>query len=264
MTHPAVKSSATLSTGPSIHFEGSFTFSTGPLFEDISLRLCGREWNCLLGPSGVGKSTILRLILGLQTDGHFDGEITADDGAALTNRVSYMAQSDLLLPWLNVLENTCLGARLRGQTPDIERARSLLDRVGLGAHLDKRPASLSGGMRQRAALARTLMEDRDIVLLDEPFSALDAGTRADMQELAAKALWGKTVLLVTHDPAEAARLAHQIILLSAGGATTWPTPASPPIRDIHAPDTISCQAALLDHLRAGTAITNQTPPEDAQ
>jgi putative hydroxymethylpyrimidine transport system ATP-binding protein len=202
--------------------------------------------------------------LGLQTDGHFDGEINAADGVALNNHVSYMAQSDLLLPWLNVLENTCLGARLRGQTPDIERASSLLHRVGLGAHLDKRPASLSGGMRQRAALARTLMEDRDIVLLDEPFSALDAGTRADMQELAAKALWGKTVLLVTHDPAEATRLAHQIILLSAGGAATWPTPASPPIRDIHAPDTISCQAALLDHLRASNAINDQRPQEDAQ
>lgn len=264
MTQPAAISSATLSTGPSIHLEGSFAFSTGPLFEGVSLRLGGGEWNCLLGPSGVGKSTILRLILGLQTDGHFEGEITADDGTALTNRVSYMAQSDLLLPWLNVLENTCLGARLRGQAPDTERARSLLHRVGLGAHLDKRPASLSGGMRQRAALARTLMEDRDIVLLDEPFSALDAGTRADMQELAAKALWGKTVLLVTHDPAEAARLAHQIILLSAGGSTTWATPASSPIRDIHAPDTISCQAALLDHLRTRTAISEQTPREGAR
>jgi putative hydroxymethylpyrimidine transport system ATP-binding protein len=105
------------------------------------------------------------------------------------------------------------------------------------------------------------MENREIVLLDEPFSALDAGTRADMQELAAKVLWGKTVLLVTHDPAEAVRLAHQIILLSSGGVTTWPIPASPPIRDIHAPDTISCQAALLDHLRTGTAISEQAPQE---
>jgi putative hydroxymethylpyrimidine transport system ATP-binding protein len=104
-------------------------------------------------------------------------------------------------------------------------------------------------MRQRAALARTLCEDRPVVLLDEPFSALDAGTRADMQDLAAQALAGRTVLLVTHDPAEAARLAHQIVLLSPQGTAVWPTPPQSPPRAIDAPDTIASQSRLLAHLR---------------
>ncbi len=129
---------------------------------------------------------LLRLIADLTVAGGFEGKITASDGAAIAGRVSFMAQSDHLLPWLSVLENTVLGARLRGQTPDMERAKHLLARVGLSNHFHKKPNMLSGGIRQRTALARTLMEDRPIALLDEPFSALDASTRADMQERAAE------------------------------------------------------------------------------
>ncbi|MEM7470524.1 MAG: ABC transporter ATP-binding protein [Pseudomonadota bacterium] len=219
-----------------------------PLFE-ATIDLPSAQWTCLLGPSGVGKSTILRLLLGLETGGTFSGSIQAQDGQEITSRVSYMAQSDLLLPWLSVTENTLIGAKLRGQTPDTDRAKKLLDRVGLSDHAAKTPAALSGGMRQRAALARTLMEDRPVVLLDEPFSALDAGTRADMQELAAEVLKGKTVLLVTHDPAEAARLGEQILVMSATEAAQWPVPKTPAIRDINAPETLDCQANLLEHLR---------------
>lgn len=208
------------------------------------------RWTCLLGPSGVGKSTVLRLILGLETGGAFDGKISADDGGELAARVSYMAQSDLLMPWLSVMDNVMIGARLRGEMPDTARAERLLVRVGLSAHADKKPAALSGGMRQRAALARTLMEDRPVVLLDEPFSALDASTRADMQELAAEVLHGKTVLLVTHDPAEAARLGHQILLMSPQGLSDWPAPESPPIRALDDPGVLACQSALMTHLRS--------------
>ena len=202
-----------------------------------------------MGPSGIGKSTLLRLILGLSTSGAFTGQITASDGKPLEGRVSYMAQTDLLLPWLSVLGNVVLGARLRGERPDMDQAHYMIERVGLAAHQSKRPKALSGGMRQRAALARTLMEDRPVVLLDEPFCALDAGTRADMQELSAEVLIGKTVFMVTHDPAEASRLGHQIILLSRDKAAVWPCPASPPVRATDDAAAFDCQTALLAHLR---------------
>jgi len=233
---------------PGITLAGDYALGGAPLFS-ADLHLRAGEWTCLLGRSGTGKTTILRLLLSLPTGGHFAGQIAASDGASLQNRVSYMAQSDLLLPWLNVLDNVCIGARLRGTTPDRARAAELLRRVGLSGAAHHMPRQLSGGMRQRAALARTLCEDRPVVLLDEPFSALDAGTRADMQDLAAQALAGRTVLLVTHDPAEAARLAHQIVLLSPQGTAVWPTPPQSPPRAIDAPDTIASQSRLLAHLR---------------
>jgi putative hydroxymethylpyrimidine transport system ATP-binding protein len=234
---------------PAIDVRGTQYMDGVRLFGPIDMHLPAGQWTCLLGRSGVGKSTLLRLISGVNLAGEFDGEITASDERALANRISVMAQSDLLLPWLSVLENTVLGARLRGQAPDFDRAENMLKRVELADHMQKKPGALSGGMRQRTALARTLMEDRPIALLDEPFSALDASTRAEMQELAAEVLLGKTVFLVTHDPAEAVRLGHQIIILTPNAAQPWPTPDIPPIRDQYAPATVACQAALLAHLR---------------
>ncbi|MGJ8588241.1 MAG: ABC transporter ATP-binding protein [Yoonia sp.] len=234
---------------PAIDVRGTQYMDGVRLFGPIDMHLPAGQWTCLLGRSGVGKSTLLRLISGANLAGEFEGEITASDERALANRISVMAQSDLLLPWLSVLENTVLGARLRGQAPDFDRAENMLKRVELANHMQKKPGALSGGMRQRTALARTLMEDRPIALLDEPFSALDASTRAEMQELAAEVLLGKTVFLVTHDPAEAVRLGHRIIILTPNAAQPWPTPDIPPIRDQYAPATVACQAALLAHLR---------------
>ncbi|ASM74660.1 MULTISPECIES: ABC transporter ATP-binding protein [Roseobacteraceae] len=222
----------------------------GHLLFDADITLPAGRWTCLLGRSGVGKSTVLRLIPGLETGGRFTGTVTATDGKPLQGRISYMAQSDLLLPWLSALENVLIGARLRGAQADVARARRLLDRVGLLSHADKRPHMLSGGMRQRTALARTLFENRPLVLLDEPFSALDAGTRADMQELAAEVLQGRTVLLVTHDPSEATRLADQIIVMTARQTSIWPVPDTPALRAIDDPRTFDCQTRLLAHLRA--------------
>ncbi len=237
-----------MNNAPGIRLAGQHVMDGKPLFE-TDITLPPGQWTCLLGPSGIGKSTVLRLILGLETGGSFSGEIAASDGGPVQERVSYMAQSDLLMPWLSVTDNVVIGAHLRGETPDMVRAERLLDRVGLNAHRTKTPRALSGGMRQRAALARTLMEDRPVVLLDEPFSALDAGTRADMQELAAEVLQGKTVLLVTHDPAEASRLGHQILLMSPQAATPWPVPASHPVRALNDEEALTCQADLMTHLR---------------
>ncbi len=245
----ARKAKKQMTNAPSIQLKGNYYFENKPLFENIAMDIPSAKWTCLLGASGVGKSTILRLILNLETGGDFSGEIGASDGLPLTNRVSYMAQTDLLLPWLNVLDNICLGARIRGEEIQYENADALIEKLGLSAHKTKFPQELSGGMRQRVALGRALMEDRPVILLDEPFSALDAHTRADMQELAFQMLRHKTVLLVTHDPAEASRLGDQIVILSAKQAAIWQTPTTSTIRAVNAPETIACQAALFENLR---------------
>jgi putative hydroxymethylpyrimidine transport system ATP-binding protein len=164
-----------------------------------------------------------------------------------------MAQSDLLFPWLSVADNVGIGARLRGDKLDTKRIADLILRVGLSGHEKKKPATLSGGQRQRVALARTLMEDRPVILLDEPFSALDAKTRAEMQELAVELLAGRTVLLVTHDPAEAARLAHSGYVMQHDGVTPMKMPTTPPARPVDAPETLATQSALFRELRGGAS-----------
>lgn len=242
--------SAKISETPGVTLRGDFNHQEHVLFSGLELSVQAGQWTCLLGPSGVGKSTLLRLLAGLDTGGRFQGRIETGDGKPMQNRIAYMGQSDLLAPWLNVLDNVQLGARLRGDTPDFTRAQTLISRVGLTNHMSKRPAALSGGMRQRVALARALMEDRPFVLLDEPFAALDAKTRAEMQELAAELLVGRTVLLVTHDPSEAARLGHHIRIMTEQGLSSYPTPQSPPIRAYDAPETIETQIALMHQLRS--------------
>jgi putative hydroxymethylpyrimidine transport system ATP-binding protein len=235
---------------PAVRIAGEARLDGVPLFGPLAIVLDAGRWTCLLGPSGVGKSTVLRLIAGLPTGADFAGEVSADDGRPLGGRVGYMAQNDLLYPWLDVLGNVVLGARLRGEAPDLARAEALVARVGLAVHAGKRPRQLSGGERQRAALARTLMEDRPVILLDEPFSALDAKRRAEMQELAAELLAGRTVLLVTHDPGEAARLGHAILVMSADGVTAAAVPSSSPVRPVDDPETLACQGRLYATLRA--------------
>ena len=237
-----------------VTFQGTAKGAHATLLDNVSLTLSPQEWTCLLGASGVGKSTILRLIARLEAHVDFTGEIRASDGAPLAARIAYMAQSDLLFPWATVLENVTTGARLRGEASDTDRARALISDVGLSDHIAKKPNALSGGQRQRVALARTLMEDRPLILLDEPFSALDAKTRAEMQELAARLLAGRTVLLVTHDPAEAARLGHRIYIMDeATGLTEAPAPETPPIRALDDPASLACRAWLYRILRGENA-----------
>ncbi len=215
------------------------------LFPPIRLTLRAGTWTALLGPSGVGKSTVLRLIAGLPIGGQFEGRIDNRPPVAL------MAQDPGLLPWLTVRQNAALGARLRGKAADTTRLEAILGRTGLTDHAAKYPAALSGGQRQRVALARTLMEDRALVLLDEPFSALDARMRLAMQDLAADLLRGRSVLMVTHDPAEAARLSDQIHLLTESGLSDARAPDSPSPRPPNDPAVLACQGALLSRLIAG-------------
>ncbi len=227
-----------------------FAFEGRLLFEGLALELPAGRMTCLLGPSGVGKSTLLRLAAGL-----LPGAVrTASDGEPLSGRIAWMAQSDLLLPWLTVEDNLILGFRLRGADREVlraarERARVLLERVGLAERARALPHELSGGMRQRAALARTLVEDRPIVLMDEPFSALDAITRHRLQELAAELLRGRTVLLVTHSPLEALRLGHEVRTLEGLPARLGPPlrPAGNPPRSAD-PALLALEARLLEEL----------------
>jgi len=232
-----------------LHISGTARIAGTPVFDGLDLDLVPGGWTCLLGPSGVGKTTVLRLIAGLDYGVTFEGRIAASDGGPLQGRIALMAQSDLLLPWRDVLGNVTLGAALRGERAERDRAREIIARVGLTEHIHKFPDTLSGGQRQRVALARTLMEDRPFVLLDEPFSALDARTRAQMQELTVELLSGRTVLLVTHDPAEAARLGHRIVIMTETGVGDFPPPPAPVPRPIDDMDTLRAQAQLLARLR---------------
>lgn len=239
---------------PAIQIERArFAFAGRRLFDQLSLELPAGHTTCLLGPSGVGKTSLLRLIAGLLPP-ESPTEIRAGDGRTLAGRIAWMAQTDLLMPWLDVLGNVLIGYRLRGDPAALETARGraleLLARTGLSRHQGDLPATLSGGMRQRVALARTLVEERPVVLMDEPFGQLDAITRLSLQELAARMLAGRTVLLVTHDPLEAARLGHRIHVM-AGAPATLGTPLEPagdPPRDATASDTLAIQAELMRRL----------------
>jgi putative hydroxymethylpyrimidine transport system ATP-binding protein len=231
----------------------SLSFGERQLFDDFTLRLDGGRTTCLLGPSGCGKSTLLKLIAGTGPP-LSSGTIHLDPPDA-RRECAWMGQDDLLLPWLPLQDNVLLGARLRGELTDElqQQAAALLQAAGLGGHARDLPGRLSGGMRQRGALLRTLMEGRAIVLMDEPFSALDALNRQRLQDLAAGMVTGKTVLLVTHDPLEALRLADRVVVLAGspvGIVASFLPPARPP-RSPGSPEMARQYADLLAMLMDG-------------
>lgn len=235
------------------------------LFENLSVTLEAGKLTCLLGPSGVGKTSLLRLIAGLTHPGE-TGRVTCDDGGPTQGRLAYMAQSDLLMPWLSVIDNVMLGARMRGQRRDRKAAMALLKDFGLADQATMRPSALSGGMRQRVALARTLMEDRPLVLMDEPFASLDAITRVRLQDLSLLALSGRTVLLVTHDPLEAIRIADRIEVMAGQPARLGETlipPGTPP-RDPGSPELAALYARLMARLTQAAATTERASRPKAE
>jgi len=172
----------------------------------------------LIGPSGSGKSTLCNLIAGLLPPDSGDIRLEGRSISSKPGHVAYMPQRDLLLPWRSVLENAILGPEIAGQPrPEARRrARELLPLFGLEGFADSLPAQLSGGMRQRVALLRTFLQDKGLMVLDEPFGALDALTRRDLQGWLLK-IWDElrpTILFVTHDVREAALLADRVLVLS--------------------------------------------------
>lgn len=226
-------------------------FADRYLFRDFSIQLEAGLSTCILGPSGCGKSTLLKLITG-NTSLSPSGSIRFDSDPAGAEQTAWMGQNDLLLPWMSLLDNILLGARMRGQLSESlqSKALHLVAEAGLSGYEDALPSTLSGGMRQRAALLRTLMEDRPVLLMDEPFSALDALTRVKLQNLAARMTSGKTVLLVTHDPMEALRMGDQVVVLGGEPAevvTILPMGGITP-RDSGDPEVVGRYPQLLDLL----------------
>ena len=196
--------------------------SFGPLavIERLDLEVAPREVLGVVGPSGCGKSTLLELVAGLAEPS--GGVLSVEGEAAPSERLrrcAYMPQRDLLLPWLSAIDNAALAPRNRGLARAAARAEAtpLFERFGLGEFVHARVGELSGGMRQRVAFLRTLLAGKPVQLLDEPFAALDAITRGEMQEWLAGALRSepRTTLLVTHDVEEALYLCDRVVVLSA-------------------------------------------------
>ncbi len=190
-----------------------------PVLDDISLEAARGEFVSIIGPSGCGKSTLFNILTGLLEPDHGSIALDGVPVADLRGRVGYMLQRDLLMPWRSVLDNVLVGLELNGtpRVEAVERAREYLSTFGLLPFQDSYPKALSGGMRQRVALARTLLPDPDVLLLDEPFSALDYQTRLFLEGMLADTVrkQGKTVVLVTHDIDEAIALSQRIFVLSA-------------------------------------------------
>ena len=225
--------------------------SKQPVLDKLNMHIPCSKWTCILGQSGCGKTTLLRYLAGIINEQVvWNGDLSISNQIPLQEQVAYMAQQDLLMPWLSVLENVLLSDKF-SQRPrqknkqqkqqQVEKATYLLQQVGLADKAQQRPQNLSGGMRQRVALARTLMQDKPVVLMDEPFSALDAVTRHKLQNLAHQLLKDKTVILITHEPQEAIRLADQLYILQG-------QPASAKVLtlpDTEAPRAFSEETALL-------------------
>ena len=194
-----------------------------PVLDDLNLSIDDGQFVALLGPSGCGKSTLFNIVSGLLTPD--TGEIYLDGERIYGNTgdFAYMQQKDLLLPWRTVIKNVLVGPEIHDEPLDTAKveAHQRLAQLGLSGFENSYPMQLSGGMRQRVALVRTLLFRKEILLLDEPFGALDAMTRTVMQSILLD-IWAEnrqTVLLITHDVEEALLLADKIYVLTARPAT---------------------------------------------
>lgn len=187
--------------------------------EEVSIQIQKGEFVSIIGPSGCGKSTILSIIGRLiqQTEGTI--KLNEEPIRDSHLNIGYMLQQDYLFPWKTIMENILLGPKINNEINEatMETARELLEDVSLSHIVDDYPDELSGGMRQRIALVRTLITNPDILLFDEPFSALDYVTRLRLENLVAKLMktYHKTAILVTHDLAEAISMSDKIFLMSA-------------------------------------------------
>ncbi|RFU60450.1 ABC transporter ATP-binding protein [Peribacillus glennii] len=188
------------------------------VIKDITLEIKNKEFISIVGPSGCGKSTMFNIIAGLMQPTEGKVKVLGEDIVSSTGHVGYMMQKDLLFPWRTIIENVSLGLEVKGMTKK-EREDIALDylaKYGLADFAHAYPSTLSGGMRQRVALIRTLAMDPEIILLDEPFSALDYQTRLVLEEEILGILrdFGKTAVLITHDIGEAIAMSDRIAVMT--------------------------------------------------
>jgi ABC-type nitrate/sulfonate/bicarbonate transport system ATPase subunit len=230
------------------------------VLQQISLSAGPGELIAIIGPSGCGKSTFFNILAGLLSSDSGSISLNGKKVPHLRGRMAYMQQKDLLLPWRNTLDNAILGMEIQGEHKRLarEQARDLLITFGLEGFGDRYPQELSGGMRQRVALMRTILCKKDILLLDEPFGALDAITRSIMQKWLLK-VWGQfepSILLVTHDVDEALLLADRIYVMTSRPASIkgslWVELERP--RKITEPDMVNCKEYLLELLEDELAV----------
>jgi NitT/TauT family transport system ATP-binding protein len=196
--------------------------------KNVDLSVAEGEFVSVVGPTGCGKSTLLNMAAGLLAPSVGQVKVFGEPLQGINRRAGYMFQAESLMPWRTAVQNVEAGLQFRGASPKDARreAEEWMRRVGLGAFGDRYPHQLSGGMRKRASLAQTLVLDPDIILMDEPFSALDVQTR-QLMENEVLALWAarrKAVLFITHDLDEAIAMSDRVVVLSAG-------PGSHPIGD---------------------------------
>jgi NitT/TauT family transport system ATP-binding protein len=202
---------------------------------DLNLTVQPGEFCAVVGPTGCGKSTTLALVSGLEPASEGEVEVLGKPVHGIAEDIGYVFQTDAVFPWKTVLDNVAAGPRYHGQsTRDArEKAREWISRVGLSGFEDRYPYQLSGGMRKRVALAQSLINEPKILLMDEPFSALDVQTRA-LMENELLSLWANTrasVVFVTHDLEEAIALADRVFVISAGPGTVkanYPVPLPRP------------------------------------
>ncbi|GAA4214172.1 ABC transporter ATP-binding protein [Actinocatenispora rupis] len=230
---------------------------------DLTLTVAPGEFVAVVGPTGCGKSTTLSLVSGLEAASSGDVLVRGEPVRRIPSGVGYMFQSDAVLPWRSVLDNVAAGPRYRGvgKREARSRAHAWVERVGLGGFAGYYPHQLSGGMRKRVALAQTLVNEPEILLMDEPFSALDVQTRALMQDELLR-LWagtGAAVVFVTHDLEEAIALADTVVVMTASPATvkaTFPVPLERP-RDVEevrlTPEFLEIYREVWDSLRTEVA-----------
>lgn len=194
-----------------------YSFSGEPVLENINMQVKGGEFVTILGPSGCGKSTLLNILAGLLKAEQGEISVDGQSVSGISGHFAYMPQEDLLFPWKNILDNVCLYGRIHGGLREAKlRALESFPAFGLEGCEDKYPHQLSGGMRQRAAFLRTALCEAEILLLDEPFGALDVITRGEMQDWLSgvRSNLSRTIILVTHDIDEAIYLSDRILILS--------------------------------------------------
>ncbi|MCU4991878.1 ABC transporter ATP-binding protein [Bacillus cereus] len=232
----------------------SFHYDEKPIINELNASIRDKEFVSIIGPSGCGKSTLFRLITGLEEASTGQIELTETK----SHPVGYMPQKDMLLPWRTIIENAALPLECQGvQKKEAQiKAKELLHKFGLQGYETKYPKDLSGGMRQRVSFIRTLLTGGEILLLDEPFSALDALTKASLQEWLFEQWkeWEKTILFITHDVEEALFLSNRIFVVENQPITTLtekivPLDCNRTRKDLYKPEVLALKDELLSMLQ---------------